>query len=175
MRRRLSSDLCGVRQFRVKPARFMPRELRPPSLEFRLYYKVMVFPADTFMRGYAQRRRPEGVSSDHYAAITLPSPSLSYRGAHAGRLLPKLGELCLWSSRLGTSVLSHEAVHLAIDALRTAGQVETGDPLHYLGLGEEIDFKEERLAYLTCGLCRQIVEGLYDLGLLQVGGRAVKP
>lgn len=142
----------------MKPARFMPKIYLPERLTFALYWKVWVFPSKRAMHAYAAWRT-DGRNVDGFAGIVIPMHTERIIGRRP-ELRPKLGELLLCRQALGTSVLSHEALHMATSTLRSVG------PTELLRLGPEIDEPEERLAYLMCGLCRQVVDGLYERDIL---------
>lgn len=153
--------------FVVKPALRIPRELRPAELTFRLYWRVYVFASKEAMHRYEQWRNDEDRAL-RFLGMVIPMPvfRVDARG-YVASCRPKLGELLLHRQRLGTAVLCHESIHMATESLRAVALLQGVPVRKLLGLGKEIDDKEERLAYVSCELCRQIVDALYEHHLVQ--------
>jgi hypothetical protein len=70
---------------------------------------------------------------------------------------PKIGDVLFYKDCLGSESISHEAVHMATSYLRLKNQ---------LLLTDQIDEREEKLAYYIGSCTRQIVDNLYKLKIL---------
>jgi len=147
-----SSLLAGAVEFKVKPARF-----NPFALPFRHYWRVIVFPSKKAMHSYGHWRSPRPENKSGYEGICIPFWRWNPLTEQPG---PKLGEVLFYRGRLGTSVITHEAIHVTASTMRVLVNREAVD------LGDENGDPEERFAYTHCSLCRQLVDGFHAVGLL---------
>lgn len=90
-----------------------------------------------------------------YGALTVPIWREKYDGDRV-ILAPKLGDVLFYRDCLGSSCVSHEAVHMSTSYLRRIGRLK---------LDEQIDDDEELLAYCIGGCTRQIVDKCYAIDL----------
>ena len=148
--------------FIVKPARYVPRDLRPAQLSFKLYWRVYVFATKQAMRSYSQWRTA-AERSGRFLGQVLPMPVLRFdKSGRATACRPKLGEVLLCRQGLSSDVISHESIHVATETLRAVANVMSLEPDALLRLGGEIDDVEERLCYIACRVCGQIVDELHE-------------
>lgn len=142
--------------FRVQPAKYMPRDLRPVKCEFRLWWRVIIFPTKEALYAYADWRSAGRKEGEKFTGIVMPMHTVDYKPGGEGRLKSKLGEVLLDRAKLAAAVICHESIHVATSTLRCLDAP--------LDLGPEIGDAEERLSYMACGACRQIVDALYAAG-----------
>ncbi|HEY9748316.1 MAG TPA: hypothetical protein V6C63_06550 [Allocoleopsis sp.] len=138
-------------KFQVKPAKWNP--YKPP---FRFYWNVHIFESKTAM--WAAGAKVSACDRDKdggYGALTVPLWRERYEGDET-ILAPKLGDVLFHRDCLGSSCVSHEAVHMSTSYLRRISKLE---------LSEDIDDSEELLAYCIGGCTRQIVDKCYEIGL----------
>jgi hypothetical protein len=160
---RFGSCLCA---FRIRPWRYIHRELRPKTLESRFYWNVLVFPDLRTLRRYVEWRTGEPAAGCRAAAQVSPLPIVGYRKGMRPRVHSRLGEALFARGHIGTEIVSHEAVHIATSTLRAVELQATGNcTAKLLKLTVDIDNGEERLAYMIGSCARQLVAAFYDAKL----------
>lgn len=91
-----------------------------------------------------------------YGALTVPLWRQKFKNGQSIKV-PCIGTVLFYKDLLRSSVISHEAVHMATSYLRITDQLK---------LSDQIDDDEEKLAYCVGSCMRQIVDSLYKLKIL---------
>ncbi len=147
-------------EFKAIRIKVIPGKFNPFIKEYHHYYHVLIFDHKEEMWAYGSQlsccHRDDG-----YDAITIPT----YRQRFVDNkwvIAPKIGTVLFHKNRLGSSVISHEAVHMATSYLRITNKLQ---------LSDEIDDEEEKLAYCVGSCTRQIVDTWYRVDLMKSKGR----